>query len=259
MEFSNKEILRAKRDLENIIDDIFNCDSIYIYDINLKRLIKILKDNNVLNTITNPYFNVEINFNEIEYQENINDWIEFNIPEDIELEIAYVLQRLQEVLYNDFNILNFTHMVFKMDTYNGNIKCWNNNILRPCLRELLIKIQDLIEDEVTGKDMVDSSRLNIYNISNVSVSNNSNLAIGENIKQDININELFNKLLNTANLINNDEEKNRVIQCINEMKDNNGKKSLLDKYNKFIESAANHMTLFTPLIPLLTLLLTNIK
>lgn len=255
MEFSNKDILRAKRDLKNCFDDVINNTSRFIYIQNIHRLINLLENNKILNIISKPFFQMKIG--KIDYDDG--GWTELNIPVEMDKQIAFVLQKLKEIAIEDIDIFDYLYSIYRNKYTDNNINTWNQELIYPTFREIMIRLDDLIEDEVDGKNIVDSSKLNIYNISNVSVSNNSNLAIGESINQNININELFDKLLNTANLINNDEEKNKVIQSINEMKANNGKKSLLDKYNKFIESAANHMTLFTPLIPLLTPLLTNIK
>ena len=46
-----------------------------------------------------------------------------------------------------------------------------------------------------------------------------------------------------------------IINSIEEMKDNVGKKGFADKYNTFIQNVANHMTIFAPFIPALTQLL----
>ena len=53
------------------------------------------------------------------------------------------------------------------------------------------------------------------------------------------------------------ENSNVIIDSIEEMKNNVGKKSFAEKYNSFIQSVANHMTIFAPFIPALTQLLTK--
>lgn len=258
MKFSNKEILRAKRDLKNIIDDISHSNRI-TYVVNIRRLINIIRNNAVLNTITSSYLKAKINFKEIEKQRNPNSHIELNLPDNMELEIAYVLQKIALTVDDkSFDINYFTYLIFNKTTYDESTECWNNCILRPCLRELLLKIDDLIEDEVQGKDTVDSSKL-VIKVGNISLGNNSNIAVGKDINQNANQDEIFDKLLNAAKSINNESEKNKILNSINEMKNNTGKKSFANKYNSFIQSVANHMTIFAPLIPLITPLLNNIK
>ena len=48
-----------------------------------------------------------------------------------------------------------------------------------------------------------------------------------------------------------------IIAALDQMQDNVGKRSFAEKYNNFIQSIANHMTIFAPFIPALSSLLTN--
>ena len=63
------------------------------------------------------------------------------------------------------------------------------------------------------------------------------------------------KLRSLAKGLDNETE---IISAVNNMQESVGTKSFAEKYNNFIQSAANHMTLFAPFIPALTQLLTNI-
>lgn len=69
-------------------------------------------------------------------------------------------------------------------------------------------------------------------------------------------NEIFNEL---KKLVCNIPEESRsdIIQRIDDMKESCGKDGFVEKYNLFIQNAANHMTVFAPLIPMLTSLLTQ--
>ena len=53
------------------------------------------------------------------------------------------------------------------------------------------------------------------------------------------------------------ENKDAIIQSIEEMNSSIGKKSFAEKYNAFIQNVANHMTIFASYIPALTQILTN--
>jgi hypothetical protein len=74
------------------------------------------------------------------------------------------------------------------------------------------------------------------------------------IKQSSDIEELFRLLLAVVN-DNAFENQEAIISAISEMKQTVGKPSIGEKYNAFIQSVANHMTIFSPFIPQLTMLL----
>jgi len=65
---------------------------------------------------------------------------------------------------------------------------------------------------------------------------------------------LFDNLLKTLE-DSSIENKEDIKSSINDMKQAIGKPSLLEKYNSFIQSVANHMTIFAPFIPQLSALL----
>lgn len=63
---------------------------------------------------------------------------------------------------------------------------------------------------------------------------------------------LFDALREKAEHLENEEE---IKERISNMEKCVGKKSFVEKYNAFIQSVANHMTIFAPFIPMLTKLL----
>lgn len=91
-----------------------------------------------------------------------------------------------------------------------------------------------------------------YNISNAdrvninSTDNSTNYHISAN---DISV---MDSLRSLAKGLDNEDE---IISAVDKMQESVGTKSFVEKYNAFIQSAANHMTLFAPLIPALTALL----
>lgn len=87
---------------------------------------------------------------------------------------------------------------------------------------------------------------NIYNVSAEKVNINS-VDNSLNIKNDC---EFFNdmiKILDKANVDN----KNEILDAINEMKNNYGKPSFKDKVNDFLQIVGNCITLFKTIIPFL--------
>lgn len=93
-----------------------------------------------------------------------------------------------------------------------------------------------------------------YIINNIT-NGNANINSTDNSVRNTNISyndaELFEKMLEVASNIT-EENKNDVILAIEDMKNNYNKPGLKEKYYKFIEVAANYMTLFAPFIPALT-------
>lgn len=53
------------------------------------------------------------------------------------------------------------------------------------------------------------------------------------------------------------DDEDKITAAVDEMQDNIGKKTFAEKYNAFIQSVANHMTIFAPFIPALSALLTK--
>lgn len=93
--------------------------------------------------------------------------------------------------------------------------------------------------------------------SSIIINNN-----GQNSKANINStdnsinnynhgNKVFNELKDVAHTLP-EESREMVLKSINEMENHYGKNNFKEKYNSFIEVAANHMTLFAPFIPILT-------
>lgn len=83
--------------------------------------------------------------------------------------------------------------------------------------------------------------------------NNYNNIGGVMILGDVNNSAIvFDALREKAEQLPNNAE---IKERISDMENSVGKKDFAEKYNAFIQSVANHMTIFAPLIPLLTQLL----
>lgn len=68
---------------------------------------------------------------------------------------------------------------------------------------------------------------------------------------DINLDDIFDKLIEVTEQIQ-EKCKEEIIKNISEMKRNRGNENFKDSYFKFIENAANHMSLFAPFMQILT-------
>lgn len=87
----------------------------------------------------------------------------------------------------------------------------------------------------------DAGRININ-----SIDNSVNIALSANEEQ------LFKTIQQLADSLPNNDE---IIKAVFEMKQEARKPSFAAKYNAFIQSIANHITIFAPFIPALTALL----
>lgn len=93
-----------------------------------------------------------------------------------------------------------------------------------------------------------------YIINNITNGNANINSIDKSVRKTNitnNETEVFEKMFEIASNIS-EGNKNDVMIAIENMKNDYGKPGLKEKYYKFIEVAANHMTLFAPFIPALT-------
>ncbi|MEK4381163.1 hypothetical protein NSS70_04495 [Aeribacillus sp. FSL K6-2848] len=63
------------------------------------------------------------------------------------------------------------------------------------MRELSYRLNDLIEDEVTGKEEVSTAALQIFNFGSITASQGSNVAIGKDIQQSVSYENIVNKIM----------------------------------------------------------------
>lgn len=113
-----------------------------------------------------------------------------------------------------------------------------------------IQVERVSEYTKIGRGQI----INQYHITNAekvniqSTDNSTTFIITAN---DISLMEKLKKL---ASGLDNEQE---ITANVEAMQDNIGKGSFIEKYNAFIQSVANHMTIFSPFIPALSALLTR--
>ncbi len=96
--------------------------------------------------------------------------------------------------------------------------------------------------------------INNYHISGSERVNIHSIDQSETYHISLSNDEIFDEILDIAKDIENNQE---ILTAISKMRQTAGQKSFLSAYNNFIQSAANHMTVFAPFIPALTHLLTH--
>lgn len=97
-----------------------------------------------------------------------------------------------------------------------------------------------VHSAVTYNFNNNSGKVNINSKDN---STNISITLSEEDKA------LFDVIESLSDSLDNQME---LVKAIQEMKEEVGKPKFAEKYNAFIQSAANHMTLFSPFIPALT-------
>lgn len=112
-----------------------------------------------------------------------------------------------------------------------------------------------VEKESKYKSTINSGSSQTYNINNQSGKINIH-SVDQSVNYTLTANDeqLFIILKDLARSVDHDGQLEELVQ---QLRDNVGKKTYAEKYNKFIQSAANHMTVFAPFIPMLSEFLTK--
>jgi hypothetical protein len=93
----------------------------------------------------------------------------------------------------------------------------------------------------------DHSRVNVNSIDNSTNSDSESNTV------------LFAKMRGQANAIENETEREIVVARVDELEKAHGSSGFFQAYQNFIESAANHMTLFAPFLPSLAHMIQQVK
>ena len=111
-----------------------------------------------------------------------------------------------------------------------------------------------IEKQTAHKTTKKATTINQFHITNaekVNIQSTDNSITYNITANDVSLMDTLRKLADDL------ENRDEVILNIDSMQDNIGKKSFAEKYNAFIQSIANHMTIFAPFIPALSAFLTR--
>lgn len=235
--FSKKEILRARRDLQACMEDVINNTGRIMFHTNIKRFIKLVESNDLLKFLLNPFWG--LNVSNVEDGEE-GDWIDLNIPVEIDYQIAYVLNKYKSLSKedNEYCIHNFLHSVYKNNASDDNAEIWNESIVEPCFREIGFRLSDLIED-LPNEEEVNVQYMSIINVGNINNSN-GNIGIGEDIKQSNNSYDIFNDIIKLINENITGNERNQILDVVKEMENNKGNPSFKKKVGEFISATANY-------------------
>jgi len=118
----------------------------------------------------------------------------------------------------------------------------------------------VLDNGLSYFEMKEADRLRNSGTNNITLSNVGKVniqSIDNSVTYNVTNNDIaqFEKMIEAAKGLDNEE---LIIDSITQLRDNVGKPSILEKYNSFIQNAANHMTVFAPFIPFLTDLITKL-
>ncbi|WP_313429647.1 hypothetical protein [Siminovitchia terrae] len=180
--FTSKEVRRSVRSFEGAIRDVVNSSS-QTYKSRIRRIVALTSDDPVIKNILDPIFNIDINLDDIHLSSNGYNIGEVEIPTDSNHQIRYILEIFNKDVNGELSIENLSFQIYSHRQMNVNLSKYLREIAEPCLRELIYKLDELIEDEVDGKEEVSAESLQIINYGSISASEGSNIAMGKNIEQ----------------------------------------------------------------------------
>lgn len=180
-ELSSKQVKRAIIEFEEKTMALLR-SSLATYKARVRDLITLIESDQVINSIIKPIMESVVNFEEIEIGNGF--WIkELRLPITLDGQIAYVLQVLNRGINGKLSLENYAHRIYKHKRIDENLNDFNHEIVEPALKGLLRKLKELVEDEVENKETLEASNLQIFNVSQLTASAGSNIAIGTNITQ----------------------------------------------------------------------------
>lgn len=222
------------------------------YPIRIKQLFATVKNNEVLNFLFQPYFDLELNEEETGFigtgHHMKNNFV---IPENDDEEIALILNVLKFYGEHEDRINDCTRSVYMQNTYDENLYLFNRNIVEPAFKKLMRKMQYKLEDiNATQKEIMEEHEIKIFNIGTINATQ-SQVAIGENItQQSESIFEKMKKEINSK--IENEKDKEELLSCVTEMERNKNHKEIFRSYyDKFINRLGIYMSIFGPFLPYL--------
>lgn len=238
--FLKKDILRAFRDINACMDDLLENTGRTMFLTNIKRFIMLIETNGVLKYLLEPFWKLDISKVEVDDC----GWIDLNIPVEIDYQIAYVLKKYKDFSKEDnkFCIHSFLFVIYKNKLSDENSSEWNQSIVAPCFREILFRLNDMIED-LPDEEEISEKYMNIFNVGTINNSN-GNIGIGENITQSNNSEDIFKDIIELINKNIPNEEREEILKAVEEMKSCKGNSTFKDKVTNFISSTAKYSTIF---------------
>ncbi|PEB10417.1 hypothetical protein [Bacillus thuringiensis] len=177
--FNQQMVKKSIKNYDRAINSLLTA-GYNLYQARVKELINLVKTDQILKEVIGPYLYMKVNFEKVENESG--GWFYIEMPEEEDLQIAYVFQVMERAAKGEFSMDNYAFYIFKDTQINNNLYDWNHQILLPCLQILEEKLESLIEEEVENKDGIEAQALNIINN-----YGNGNFAVGSGNTQNLTI------------------------------------------------------------------------
>ncbi len=137
-------------------------------------------------------------------------------------------------------------VVWSFSTQKSEMHSNHRNIAITKSKEYFLKSKEEIKKTKEKHTIINNGLINNAPMSNctIQIGQHNNTTIEDNHKQTF---DDLRQLIQTQVVDNQ-----LILEALIELEDNYGKGSFVEKYNNFIQSAANHITLLAPFIPALT-------
>ena len=187
------------------------------------------------------------------------------------IELDNLVKHEAEELYTEMNMEQNMLLSTMVGEYTEFVISTNKIVFIKIINEVKNRILewsiDLENDGILGKGMSFSDKEKEIAaekiVTNNYITTSGDVAIQQSTKDSTQIqnnsnkcldNKIFNELKETASKMES-KDKVQIIDAINELEKSQNSPSFKEKYNEFIQSVANHMTIFSPFIPMLSTLL----
>jgi len=214
---------------------------------------KFCETDQVLLTITSPLKEVNVPFDDWWNRSYPNGSRKFELPDDPLKQYAFLYQLSLKIYSRELSYNGVCFDYFRSDHLNDNIHQFNQNVIQTLNNYFHQKLNRLITSIPVDNKQVyppiihvsgDNSRVNIN-----SVDRSTNIV-------SIEMNQ-FDDIENIILQIQDEGERTVCLNSFNELKESVGTGSYIQKYQQFIATAADHITLAAPLATFLAGLLSS--
>jgi hypothetical protein len=249
--YDKRLINRAFEELVENLNNVLNARRGQ-YPQRIKQLLAVIKNNEILKLIIEPYINMKLDHEIIGFMETEHDfYFDFIIPENEDEEIALILNTITAFADNEDNIDHYTVSVTMINNFEDSLLCFNKDCIEPAFKKLLRKLQYKLEDiGAIQDDEVKAGDITIIKIGELHAKN-SMVAVGKDIIQRSE--NVFEKIRNEIiNNVENDDDKKVLLFFISEMEKNkSNRETFREYYDKFINKLGIYMSIIGPMLPML--------
>lgn len=216
--YTEREAKVAIRSLNTAIEEVLSAKYIS-YKSKINEFIALSDSNPIIKAMIEPFKKIEIDFDAIHYSYNGFRIDEMRLPVNSDERIAYIIQIFDKASKGKIPLEKLAYSMYHHKRFEDNIQDFMYDIARPQLRELAYLLDDLLEDEIKGKEIIPETTFQIINHGSITASDGANIALGQHIQQTASnsiVNEITQEIDKLENLT--PEEKEQLKQIANEIK-----------------------------------------